>query len=145
GAAAARGGRRRPLPPARRAGDRRGPGRRGRGEPRVIPPAEDVHWLFATGFLVLGLCQLGEAIVGSAVWERRRWRAYLWPATAFGMGLAMWPVMVFFTSSTLHMLAHGAWAQVMMLAGAAELGLVRGKLKDPRWELTIALAFFVSG
>jgi hypothetical protein len=54
-------------------------------------------------------------------------------------------VMVFYTSSTLHMLAHGAWAQVMMLAGAAQLGLVRGKLKDPRWELTMALAFLVSG
>ena len=111
----------------------------------MIPHAEDVHWLFATGFLVLGLCQLSEALVGTAVWERRRWRAYLWPSTAFGMGLLMWPVMVFFTSSTLHMLAHGAWAQVMMLAGAAQLGLVRGKLKDPRWELTMSLAFFVSG
>ncbi len=111
----------------------------------MIPPAENIHWLFATGFLVLGLCQLGEALVGSKVWERRRWRAYIWPATAFAMGLAMWPVMVFFTSSTLHMLAHGVWAQVMMLAGAAELGLVRGKLKDPRWELTVAIALFVSG
>ena len=43
----------------------------------------------------------------------------------------MWPVMVFFTNSTIHMLAHGAWAQAMMLAGAAELGLVRGKLHEP--------------
>ena len=108
-------------------------------------PAETVHWLFATGFLVLGLCQLTESLVGTAVWERRRWRAYLWPSTVFLMGLFMWPVMVFFTSSTLHMLAHGVWAQVMMLAGAAQLGLVRGKLKDPRWEATLALALFVSG
>jgi hypothetical protein len=53
--------------------------------------------------------------------------------------------MVFFTNSTIHMLAHGAWAQVLMVAGAAQLALVRGKLKSPRWELTMALAFFVSG
>ncbi len=44
------------------------------------------------------------------------------------MGVLMWPVMVFFTNSTIHMLAHGSWAQVLMLAGGAELGLVRGKL-----------------
>jgi hypothetical protein len=111
----------------------------------VIPRAEFVHWLFATGFLVLGLCQLAESIVGTEVWGRRPWRAYLWPATFFAMGLLMWPVMVFFTSSTLHMLAHSAWAQVMMLAGAVQLALVRGKLRDPRWELTMAFAFLVSG
>jgi hypothetical protein len=110
-----------------------------------MPPPETVHWMFATGFLILGLCQLAEALVGSAVWERRAWRAYLWPATAFLMGLLMWLVMVFFTYSTLHMLAHSAWAQTMMLAGAAQLGLVRGKLKSQYWELTMALAFFVSG
>jgi hypothetical protein len=57
----------------------------------------------------------------------------------------MWPVMVFFTSSTIHMLAHGSWAQVMMLAGAAELGLARGKLHSPYWRLCTALAFLVSG
>jgi hypothetical protein len=110
-----------------------------------MPRPETVHWLFATGFLVLGLCQLGESLVGSVVWERRALRAYLWPSTAFLMGLLMWPVMVFFTSSTLHMLAHAVWAEAMMLAGAAQLGLVYGKLKDPRWEATMALAFFVSG
>jgi hypothetical protein len=43
------------------------------------------------------------------------------------------------------MLAHGSWAQVMMLAGAAELGLVRGKLHSPYWRLCTALAFVVSG
>ena len=36
----------------------------------------------------------------------------------FGLGVFMWPVMVFFTNSTIHMLAHSAWAQMMMLAGA---------------------------
>jgi hypothetical protein len=61
------------------------------------------------------------------------------------MGVLMWPVMVFFTSSTIHMLAHGSWAQVMMLAGAAELGLARGKLHSPYWRLCTALAFLVSG
>ena len=53
--------------------------------------------------------------------------------------------MVFFTNSTIHMLAHGSWAQVMMLAGAAELGLVRGKLHSRYWRLTMPLAFLVSG
>jgi hypothetical protein len=109
------------------------------------PPAEVVHWMFATGFLFLGLCLLAEAIVGREVWRRRRWRAYLWPGVAFLMGLFMWPVMVFFTSSAIHMLAHGVWAQTMMLAGAAQLALVRGKLRSSLWELTVPLALAVSG
>jgi hypothetical protein len=109
------------------------------------PPAEHVHWMFATGFLVLGLCLLSEAIVGAEVWRRRAWRAYLWPGFAFAMGVLMWPVMVLFTDSTIHMLAHGSWAHVMMLAGAAELGLARGKLRTPLWQLTVPLAFVVSG
>src|SRR5438876_7162714 len=95
------------------------------------PPAEHVHWLFATGFLFLGLCLLGEALVGTEVWRRRAWRAYLWPGITFLMGLLMWPVMTFFTNSTIHMLAHGAWAQVLMLAGATELAVVRGKISSP--------------
>ena len=33
----------------------------------------------------------------------------------------------------------------MMLCGAAELGLVHGKLQSPYWRLTTALALFVSG
>ncbi len=109
------------------------------------PKAEFVHWMFATGLLLLGLCLLAEAIVGPEVWRRRAWRAYLWPGLAFLMGVLMWPVMVFFTNSAIHTLAHGAWAQVMMLAGAAELGLARGKLNSPYWKLTTALAFLVSG
>jgi hypothetical protein len=111
----------------------------------VQPPAEFVHWLFATGFLILGLLLLAEVIVGEEAWRRRPWRRYLWPSFAFSMGVLMWPVMVFFTNSTIHMLAHGSWAQVMMLSGAAELALVRGKLHDERWKLTTALAFVVSG
>jgi len=109
------------------------------------PSAEHVHWLFATGFLILGLCLLGEAIVGSEVWRRRWWRAHLWPGILFLMGLLMWPVMTFYTNSTVHMLAHGSWAEVLTLAGGVELALVRGKLSSPWWRLTMALAFLVSG
>jgi len=109
------------------------------------PPAEHVHWMFATGFLFLGLCLLAEAFVGEEVWARRAWRTYLFPSLLFSMGILMFPVMVFFTSSTIHMLAHGAWAQVMMLAGAAELGLARGKLKSQYWKLCAAFALLVSG
>jgi hypothetical protein len=43
------------------------------------------------------------------------------------------------------MLAHGSWAQAMMLAGASELGLVRGKLHGRYWRLTMPLTFLVSG
>ncbi|HZQ63926.1 MAG TPA: hypothetical protein VFA66_01705 [Gaiellaceae bacterium] len=109
------------------------------------PPAEHVHWLFATGILLLGLLLLAEAIVGREVWRRRAWRAYLWPSLLFALGVLMWPVMVFFTNSTVHMLAHSAWAQTMMLAGAAELGLVKGKLRNELWKLAVPAAFAVSG
>ncbi len=109
------------------------------------PPAEHVHWLFATGFLLLSLCLLARAIVGAEVWDRRAWRAYLWPSLLFALGVLMWPVMVFFTNSTIHMVAHGAWAQTMMLAGAAELGLLRGKLHNRAWHLALPLALAVSG
>jgi hypothetical protein len=111
----------------------------------VQPPAEHVHWLFATGFLLLGLCLLAEVAVGTEVWRRRAWRAYLWPGLAFALGVLMWPVMTFFTNSTVHMLAHGAWAEVLMGAGAVELALVRGKLQSPAWRLMMAAAFAVSG
>jgi hypothetical protein len=75
----------------------------------------------------------------------RAWRAYLWPGIAFALGILLWPVMVFFTSSTIHMLAHGSWAEVLMLAGAIELALVRGKLTSRWWHLGMAAAFLVSG
>src|SRR6476660_9423801 len=57
----------------------------------------------------------------------------------------MWPVMVFFTNSTIHMIAHGSWAQMMMLAGAAELGVVHGKLTARYWPLAVVPAFAVGG
>jgi hypothetical protein len=111
----------------------------------VEPPSEHVHWLFATGFLFLGLVLVAEALVGREVWCRRPWRRYLWPSLFFGFGVLMWPVMVFFTNSTVHMLAHSAWAQVMMLAGAAELGLASGKLESELWRLCMPAGFAVSG
>ena len=75
------------------------------------PPTELVHWMFAVGFLLLGLFLLAEAIAGQEAWARRRWRVYLWPGVAFVFGVLMWPVMTFFTNSAIHMLAHSAWAQ----------------------------------
>jgi hypothetical protein len=104
-----------------------------------------VHWLFATGILVIGLCLLCEAIVGQEVWRARPWRKYLWPGVAFALGVLLWAVMAFFTNSSIHMYAHGSWAEVLMLAGGAELGLVHGRLKSPLWRLTWPLAFAVTG
>jgi len=63
----------------------------------------------------------------------------------FGLGVCMWPVMTFYTNSTIHMIAHGSWAQVLMLAGGAELGLARGKLRSQYWRLCTMLAMLVSG
>ena len=111
----------------------------------MLPPAEMVHWLFATGILLIGLCLLAEAVVGSEVWRMRAWRRYLWPGLAFTLGLLLWPVMAFFTNSSIHMYAHGSWAEVLMLAGGAELGLVHGRLRSPLWRLTWPLAFAVTG
>ena len=111
----------------------------------VTPRAELVHWAFAAGFLFLGLLLLAEAIVGPRVFGMRRWRVYLWPSLAFALGLLLWPVAVFYTNSTVHMLAHSVWAQTLMFAGAAELGLVRGKLRSEYWKLAAPVAFAVSG
>ena len=71
----------------------------------------------------------------------RPWRMYLWPGLAFALGVLLWPVMAFYTNSAIHMYAHGSWAEVLMLAGGAELGLVHGRLKSPLWRLTWPLAF----
>jgi hypothetical protein len=110
-----------------------------------MPRAEMVHWWFATGFLILGLLLVAEAVVGGEVWGRRAWRRYLWPGMCFLLGVLMWPVMTFFTNSTIHMVAHGSWAQVLMLAGGAELGLARGKLHSRYWRLCASLALLISG
>jgi hypothetical protein len=111
----------------------------------LMPQAEMVHWWFASGFLLLGLVLLAEGIVGREVWGRHRWRLYLWPGLLFLMGVLMWPVMTFYTNSTIHMIAHGSWAQALMLAGGAELGVVHGRLHSPYWRLCTALAMVVSG
>lgn len=109
------------------------------------PPPEHVHWLFASAFLLLALLMLAEAIVGRAVWRRRPWRAYVLPTTVFVTGLGLWPVTVFFTSSTISVLAHSVWAQTMTLAGAAELGLAHGRLRSLRWGLALPFGLLVSG
>jgi hypothetical protein len=109
------------------------------------PRAEIVHWLFATGFLLLGLLLLSEAVVGREVWAMRSWRVYLWPSLAFGLGVLLWPVAVFFTSSTLHMVAHASWAETAMIAGAAQLAVARGKLSSPWWTLAVSFSMLVSG
>jgi hypothetical protein len=111
----------------------------------MLPHAEMVHWAFGAGILLVGLCLLCEAIVGPEVWRMRPWRKYLWPGIAFGLGVFLWPVMAFFTNSSIHMYAHGSWAEVLMLAGGAELGLVHGRLRSPLWRLTWPLAFAVTG
>src|SRR5204863_473593 len=89
----------------------------------MLPHAEMVHWGFAAGILLVGLCLLAEAVVGQEVWRMRAWRKYLWPGIAFGMGVLLWPVMAFFTNSSIHMYAHGSWAEVLMLAGGAALAV----------------------
>jgi hypothetical protein len=111
----------------------------------IQPHAEFVHWWFATGFLVLALFLWAEILVGPEVWGRRPWRRYLWPGTCFLMGVLMWPVMALFTNSMIHMVAHGSWAQALMVAGGAELGLVRGKLHSPYWRLATFAGLLVSG
>lgn len=111
----------------------------------MMPPAENVHWLFAAAVLTLGLCLLARAIVGDAIWNRSTWRRYMLPTVIFGIGVAMWPVAVFFTNSAIHMVAHATWAQFVMLAGIAQLGLAAGRLASRWWNLAVPLAIAVSG
>lgn len=111
----------------------------------MMPRAEMVHWWFATGLLLLGLMSIARVLAGEEVWARRPWRRYLIPGLMFGLGVLLWPVMTFYTNSTIHMIAHGSWAQVLMLAGGAELGLAAGKLHSQWWRLTTAFAMLVSG
>lgn len=111
----------------------------------MTPKAELIHWAFGAGFLLLGLFLLAEAVVGTEVYNRRRWRMYLWPGLAFILGVLLWPVAVFFTSSTIHMLAHTSWAEAAMLAGAVQIAVAHGRLTSPWWSLTVAAALLVSG
>jgi hypothetical protein len=109
------------------------------------PRAEMVHWVFASGVLVLGLITVAQAIAGPAVWAKRRWRVYLWPGISFGLGVLMWPVMTFYTNSAIHMVAHSVWAQALMVMGAAELGLAKGKLSSRWWRLAAPVGIAFSG
>jgi len=109
------------------------------------PHAEMVHWVFASGVLVLGLIMIAQAIAGPTVWAKRRCRIYLWPGIAFGLGILMWPVMTFYTNSAIHMVAHSVWAQALMVMGAAELGLAKGKLSSRWWHLAAPVGIAFSG
>jgi hypothetical protein len=109
------------------------------------PRAEMVHWVFASGVLLLGLILVAQTIAGPAVWAKRKWRVYLWPGIAFGLGVLMWPVMTFYTNSAIHMVAHSVWAQALMVMGAAELGLAKGKLSSRWWRLAAPIGIAFSG
>ena len=111
----------------------------------MIPRAETVHWIAAAIALLVGLLLIAELIVGPEVFRRRRWRAHAFPAVVIGSSVLLWMITVFSTFSTMHLLAHALWAQAALVAGAVELALVRGKIRDPRWSLVPGLALLLSG
>lgn len=111
----------------------------------ALPPAETAHWLAASVALLIGLLLLSELIVGTDVFRRRSWRAYLWPSVALGSGVLLWVIAIFSTFSTIHLVAHAVWAQAAMIAGGVQLAVLRGKLRSPRWSLVTAGALLVSG
>ena len=111
----------------------------------MIPKPESAHWLAASVALLLGLLLISEAIVGTEVFRRRPWRAYLFPAVVLVSSVLLWVVTILSTFSTMHLLAHAVWAQAALVAGAVQLALVRGKLVSPVWSLVPALALLVSG
>jgi hypothetical protein len=99
----------------------------------MVPRAEIAHWLAGSVALFLGLVLLSEVIVGTEVFRRRRWRAYLFPSLALTSGVLLWIIVAFSTFSTMHLLAHAVWAQVAMIAGAVQLAVVHGKVTSLRW------------
>lgn len=111
----------------------------------MAPRAELAHWAFAAGFLFLGLVLLSEALVGSATFRRRAWRAAIVPVALLVGGVLLWLVAILSTFSTLHLIAHSLWAQAAMVAGGVQLAVARGKLTSPAWSLVTALALFLSG
>jgi len=111
----------------------------------VVPRPEIAHWLAASFALLLGLILLAEVIVGTTVFRRRPWRAYLWPSLALGAGVGLWVITIFSTFSTMHLLAHAVWAEAAMIAGAVQLAVVREKLSSPYWSLVTAGALLISG
>jgi hypothetical protein len=111
----------------------------------TAPRPEIAHWITATVMLFLGLLLLSEAIVGTEVFRRRPWRAYLFPLLAVVGGGFLWLIAAFSTFSTMHLLAHSAWAQAAMVAGGVQLAVVRGKLVHPAWSLVTAAALLLTG
>ena len=111
----------------------------------MIPRAETAHWLAAAFVLFLGLVLVSEVIVGTKVFRKRAWRAYLWPSLALGSGVLLWVITIFSTFSTMHLVAHALWAEAAMIAGGVQLAVVRGKLRSPHWSLVTAAALLVSG
>jgi len=111
----------------------------------VVPKAETAHWIAAAVALFIGLLLLSEAIVGTDVFRRRAWRAYLFPAVVVTATVGLWIITILSTFSTMHLLAHALWAQAALLAGAVELAVVRGKLKSRAWSLVPGCALLVSG
>jgi uncharacterized membrane protein len=111
----------------------------------VIPRADSAHWLAASVALFFGLVLMSEVIVGTPVFRRRAWRAYLFPTLALSSGVFLWVIAVFSTFSTIHLLAHGLWAEAAMIAGGVRLAIVRGKLKSSYWSLVTAAALIASG
>ena len=91
----------------------------------MIPRAELAHWLAASIALLIGLVLISEVIVGTEVFRRRAWRAYLFPSIVVASTVGLWLITVFSTFSTMHLLAHAVWAQAALVAGAVELAVVR--------------------
>ena len=111
----------------------------------MVPKAETAHWIAAAVALFIGLLLLSEAIVGTDVFRRRAWRAYLFPAVVVASSVGLWIITILSTFSTMHLLAHALWAQAALLAGAVELAVVRGTLKSAAWSLVPGCALLISG
>jgi hypothetical protein len=111
----------------------------------MVPRAEIAHWFAGSAVLLVGLILLSEVIVGAEVFRRRQWRAYLWPSLALAGGVLLWVITIFSTFSTMHLVAHGIWAQAAMTAAGVQLAVVRGKLSSPLWSLVTAGALLISG
>jgi hypothetical protein len=111
----------------------------------VVPRPESAHWVAAAVALLVGLLLISEVIVGSDVFRRRAWRAYLFPGLVLVSSVLLWVITIFSTFSTMHLLAHAVWAQAALLAGAVQLAVVRDKLSNPAWSLVPAVALLVSG
>jgi hypothetical protein len=110
----------------------------------MVPRAEIAHWLAASVALLLGLILIAEVIVGTAVFRRRRWRAYLWPSVALASGVGLWLIAIFSTFSTMHLVAHALWADAAMIAGGMQLAAVRGKVRAESASVVTAAVLLVS-